>query len=211
MGIALAGIGFRTNFPTESAAELVSKLFNKDVLQIEAPDRGEFDIRSQDDVMVQFFDNVCFVYSHDLVWHILSDPTIDGQPLISATGSPDLLLAFCQYDSGGSYGYTFFERGARTRSRLQTSGVRGLPPILESGTPKEFEVHWFSASTYFEEDDCPREEWQKIFTRDNGAIRIAEYDLTKRLLYEALLTNFGVCPWETDRQSETFFFRLQWA
>ncbi|CAM2171087.1 conserved hypothetical protein [Burkholderia latens] len=211
MGIALAGVVFRTEIQRESAAELVSKLFNKNVAKIEAPNRGEFDIRSQGDVMVQFFDNVCFVYSHDLVWQILSDPMIDGQPLISATGSPDLLLVFCQYDSGGSFGYTFFEHGVRSRSRLQTTEVPGLPPILERGTPKDFEVHWFSASTYFEEDDCPREEWQKIFTQNNGAIRIAEFDLTRRLLYEALVTNFGVCPWETDRQSETFFFRLQGA
>jgi hypothetical protein len=95
----------------------------------------------------------------------------------------------------------------RTRSRLQTTGVPSLPPILEHGAPKDFEVRWFSAPTYFEEDECPREEWQKIYSLNNGELLVSDH-LTQRLLYEALITNFGICPWKTDTSAETFFFRV---
>ncbi|HDR8953558.1 hypothetical protein [Burkholderia vietnamiensis] len=208
MGVALAGIAYRTDIQSDATAKLVSRLFARNVEQIDAPDVGDFDIRNRGDVMVQFFGDICFIYSNELVWGILADPSIDADSMISAVGKPDFLLAFCQYESGGSFGYAFFEHGTRTRSRLQTIDVPSLPPILEHGAPKDFEVRWFSAPTYFEEDDCPRDEWQKIYTGNDGKLLLPEYSLTQRLLYEALVTNFGICPWETDRSPETLFFRV---
>jgi len=38
--------------------------------------------------------------------------------MYSLPGSPELIFAFCHYESGGSYGYALIERGTRTRSRL---------------------------------------------------------------------------------------------
>jgi hypothetical protein len=208
MGVALSGIAYRTEIQSDETANLVSRLFARNVEQIEGPDVGEFDIRNRGDVMVQFFGDICFVYSDELAWGILADPSINVEPLISAVGKPELLLAFCQYESGGSYGYAFFEHGTRTRSRLQTTDVPSLPPILEVGAPMDFEVRWLSAPTYFEEDDCPRDQWQKIYTGDNGKLLVPEYYLTQRLLYEALVANFGICPWETDRSPESLFFKV---
>jgi hypothetical protein len=209
MGIALAGVAFRPVLQIESPAAFVAQLFGQDVVQIEPPDRGEFDIRRRGDVMVEFFGDVCFIFSHDLVWEILSNPSAIADSMVSTLGTPDLLLAFCHYDSGGSHGYAFFEHGIRTRTRLQTTDVPGLPPIIESGQPKDFELRWLTAPSYFEEDDCPREEWQKVFVQNEGKLHIAECHLTRRMLYEALISSFGICPWERDVQPVSFFFRLR--
>ncbi|WP_146014170.1 hypothetical protein [Trinickia dabaoshanensis] len=159
MGVALAGVAFRTELRIGSAHLLVSQVFARGAQQLEAPEVGAVDIRSTGDVMVQFFGGVCFVYNGDLVWDLLAKPSREAGPLISTTGSPDLLLAFCHYESGGSYGYTFFERGTRTRTRLQAVDVPGLPPLIESGPPKDFEVSCLNSPTYLEEDDCPRDQW----------------------------------------------------
>ncbi|SEF07782.1 hypothetical protein SAMN02787142_7529 [Burkholderia sp. WP9] len=208
MGIALAGVVFRTALRNDSAHVLVSRIFDRMAQQLEAPDSEGFDIRSSRDVMVQFFGSVCFVFSGDLVWELLVKPSREAEPLISATDSPDLLLAFCNYESGGSFGYAFFERGLRTRTRLQTTDVLGLPPILESGRPKKFEVRCLNSPTYLEEDDCPPDQWQRIYRLNDGRLNMPERYLTQHMLHEALAMNFDICPWETDAHSETSFFRL---
>jgi hypothetical protein len=90
----------------------------------------------------------------------------------------------------------------------QTTGVPRLPPLIEHGEPKEFERRWFSADFYLEEDDCPVEERQKIYYQGNRDTTVPEYYLTRRLLDEALVMNFGVCPWDTDVVPVYHFFRL---
>jgi hypothetical protein len=208
MGVALAGVAFRTDLRSDSAQKLVNRMFGSRTQQLEAPNIGEFDIRNPSDVMVQFFDGACFVYNGELVWDFLANPSKDPGQLLAATGSPDLLVAFCNYESGGSFGYAFFERGTRTRTRLQTSDVRGLPPVLESGEPKDFEVNCLTAPTYLEEDDCPRDQWQKIYKLNDGKLHMPEHYLTQHLLRVALATNFCICPWDDDAGAETSFFRL---
>ena len=210
MGIAQAGLAFR---PTSSIANLqsfIANLCGEDAAQIAHPNSKEFDIRRHTDVMVQFFGENCFICNNDLVWDILEHPRKDVGRTYRALGSLDMILAFCLYESGGSYGYAFIEQGKRTRSRLQTFGVPTLPPLLEHGIPKAFEQRWLSADFYLDEDDdCPADERQKIYYQGgNRDTAVPEHALTRRLLDESLQMNFGVCPWATDVAPIYHFFKL---
>lgn len=208
MGIAQAGLAFRIQGPNKDVRGLISRLFDQEATEIPRPDRGKFDIRNHSEVMVQVFGDVCFICNNDLVWNVLERPQEDTKRLFLLLGSPEFMLAFCHYDSGGSYGYTVIERGVRTRSRLQTTDVPRLPPLIEYGEPKAFEVSWLSASYYLEEDDCPPEERVKIYYQGNREILVAEHSLTARMLFDALESFFGVCPWRTDVVPIYRFFQL---
>ncbi|MDT0356440.1 hypothetical protein RJO15_11705 [Herbaspirillum huttiense F1] len=207
MGIAQAGIVFRPLEPLVDIESFVSGLFGTKVVQIEHPDIGQFDIRHPGDVMVQRFEDAYFVCNNDLVWDLLEFPQTDVTQTYRRLGSPHLFMAFCHYDSGGSYGYAFFEGGKRTRSRLQTVGSAHRQALIEYGAAKDFERNWLSANFYLEEDDCPREEWQKIYFQGNREIEVPEYFLTKRILEEGMVGNFGVCPWDTNLEPSCYFFK----
>lgn len=208
MGIAQAGIVFRPTKPISDVRLLVSKLCNEVANPIEHPNVGQFDIRNHADVMVQFFGDSCFICNNDVAWDLLERPTFDVTHTYQSLGRPELFLAFCRYDSGGSYGYAFVEEGRRTRSRLQTTGVPKLPPLIELGPPRDIEKRWLSADYYLEEDDCPVEQRQRIFYQGEREIEVPEYYLTSRILDEILIDEFGVCPWNTDIEPVYHFFRL---
>ncbi|WP_377014280.1 hypothetical protein [Comamonas sp. JC664] len=91
--------------------------------------------------MVQFFDDVCFVCNGDLVWGLLADPNADMQPLSERLGNPAYLLAFCHYDSGGSFGYAVMENGVRTRTRLQTTDIPSFFHSLKVANHNSLSLH----------------------------------------------------------------------
>ncbi|UXC17245.1 MULTISPECIES: hypothetical protein [Comamonas] len=207
MGIAQSGVAFRPTNPIQDVQAFISQLFGQNAVEIPHPNRGEFDIRNQSDVMVQFFDDVCFVCNGDLVWGLLADPNADMQPLSERLGNPAYLLAFCHYDSGGSFGYAVMENGVRTRTRLQTTDIPELLPLIESGEPQQFESTWLSATSYLEEDeDNPPEEWERVYRL--GDQEVTEDWLTAQMLGEGLEAIFGVCPWTTDATPTYHFFQL---
>ncbi|CAJ0730471.1 MAG: hypothetical protein QM625_10375 [Ralstonia sp.] len=209
MGVALAGIAFRSKDASQSVEALVSNLFASPCYEIAAPRGREFDIRRPTDVMVEFFDDVCFVYSDALIWDVLDNPDADVGHIAAKLGNPEVLLGFCHYDSGGSYGYVFVENGVRTRSRLQTTDLPNHPPIQEHGVPKAFETRWLSAPSYLEEDEsAPPEDLVRVYYLEAENLHVADFALTSHLLYEALIENFGVCPWGSDARSKPRFFKL---
>ncbi|GCB06798.1 hypothetical protein [Ralstonia sp. SET104] len=209
MGVALAGIAFRSTDASQSADALVSRLFASPCYEIVPPRGREFDIRHPTDVMVEVFGDVCFVYSNALVWDVLDNPDADAGHIAAKLGNPEVVLGFCHYDSGGTYGYAFIENGVRTRSRLQTSDSLNDSPIQEHGVPKAFETRWLSAPSYLEEDESiPPEELVRIYYLEAENLRVADFSLTSRLLYEALIEQFGVCPWDTDVRSKPRFFKV---
>jgi hypothetical protein len=208
MGIAQAGIAFRPIAPIVNVTSFVSNLCGKEVVQIKHPDIGQFDIRDHGDVMLQRFGDTYFICNNDLAWNFLEFPQTDVTHAYSALGSSEMFMFFCYCDSGGSYGYAFVENGRRTRSRLQTAGGTHQQSLIESGTPKDFEQRWLSADFYIEEDDCPVEERQKIYFQGDREIEVPEYFLTKRILEEALINNFGICPWDTDIEPTYYFFKF---
>ena len=208
MGVTRAGLAFRRNSAIADLPAGLATLFHAQVTEIEQPNVGEFDIRHHGDVMVQFYGDICFIFNHDLVWDYLEHQDKDVAALHAALGRPDDLVLFAQYESGGSFGYAFIDRGIRTRTRLQTSGVPHLPEILESGTPTALEKTWLDAQFYWEEDDCPEDERSRVFYKGEREMEIGEVWITAQMLYEALQQRFGVCPWYSDLEPEYRFFRI---
>lgn len=209
MGIALAGFAFMRTSVVNNLPALITKLCNSSAKSIPQPNLQEFDIRHHGDVMVQIFDDACFIFNHYLTWDYLEHQEKDVSVLHQILGYPDEIIAFCHYESGDSYGYAFIEKGKRTRTRLQTMNNPKHPAvIMESGKPKEFEKKWFSAKFYREEDSVPFAQRPKIYYQGKREIEVPEGLITARLLYEAMQKYFSVCPWDTDRKPKNYYFKL---
>jgi hypothetical protein len=202
MGIAQAGIAFRVSDSVEDLEVFITSVFGEPATEIPLPVSVRFDIRNHSDVMVQTFGEVCFISNDDLAWPLIRDVGADARRLHAALGAPELLLAFCHYDSGGSHGYAVFEHGRRIRTRLQTSGLPELPALAESGTPLAFEQRWLGASHYEEVGDG-----RMVFLGKREVV-VPARDLTGRMLQDGLDALFGVCPWETLLTPTYRFFRL---
>jgi hypothetical protein len=207
MGVAQAGVAFRPRAEIADLPRFVSELFGEEYVEIAHPNVREFDIRHGGDVMVQNFDGAIFVCSGDLAWGHLKDVGSDLLLLYHQLGSPTTFTVFCNYDSGGSYGYVLVENGVRKRSRLQTTGGPQLPPLIEYGTPNSIEQRWLTAESYLEEDDCPLDERQRVFYLENPRVEVGEHYLTKQILDETLIAQFGVCPWDAEVEPVYHFYR----
>lgn len=208
MGVATAGIAFKSSISSKDLTKLVEKLVKTRVVEILHPNFREFDVRNKSDIMVSVFEDSYFIDNHDLTWDLLGEKETDISELYFNLGSPELIIAYCQYESGGSFGYAFFEKGVKTRSRLQTTGVPNLPPVVEYGIPKETEMNWLNGKTYLEEDECPEDERQRIFVNLSNSNEVAEYFLTSRILLDVFLENFNVCPWDTEIKPIYHFYRI---
>ena len=202
MGIAQAGIAFRVSDSVEDLEAFVTSVFGEPATEIPLPVSVRFDIRNHSDVMVQTFGEVCFISNDDLAWPLIKDAGADATRLHAALGTPDLLVAFCHYDSGGSHGYAVFEHGRRTRTRLQTSGLPDVPALVESGAPLAFEHRWLGARHYDEVGDG-----RMVFLGEREVV-VPARDLTGRMLQDGLEALLGVCPWETLMTPTYRFFRL---
>ena len=209
MGIAQAGIAFKSNLKGKDLQNLIETLFEDKVNEIEHPNFREFDVRNKNDIMVEIFGSSYFISNHDIAWDLLAKEDINPSKVYASLGSPELFVVFCRYDTGGSYGYGFFENGKRTRSRLQTVGSEQLKPMLEFGAPKEIEQSWLNADSYLEEDDCPEEERQRIFINALNRNEVSEYFLTNQILQDILVSNFELCPWEAEVKPEYHFYKIQ--
>ena len=208
MGIAQAGIAFRTSDSVADPAAWMSAVCGERATEIPLPVSSRFDIRNHSDVMVQSFGEVCFISNDDLAWPLIRDDALEVSRLHAALGAPDLLMAFCHYDSGGSHGYAIFEHGRRTRTRLQTSGLPDVPALSESGAPLPFEQRWLGARHYVEaEAGVPADDGRMFFLGEREVV-VPARDLTGRMLQDGLDALFGVCPWETLLTPTYRFFRL---
>lgn len=192
MGIAIAGIVFQRESGVFDTDKIISSLFRANFKRLDLQN-GYLDTRNDDNVEIEIIGKTCFIYSTKLATPFLFDGNEDISEIYSALEMPPLILAYCNFDSGGSYGYVFFENGKKTRRRL----FRDLK-LTEEGSPKQFELEWLNAETYIENPDDPPEEHQKIYFKNNHQDEVSEYHLTWRLLYEALENYFGACPWEED-------------
>ena len=212
MGIAQAGIAFRIEVSIGDVEAWMGTVFAEQATEIPLPVSARFDIRNHSDVMVQTFGEVCFISNDDLAWPLIKDGEADVTRLHAALGAPELLVAFCHYDSGGSHGYAVFEHGKRTRTRLQTRGVPGLPALLESGAPLPFEQRWLGARHYVESEAraeaTASADDARVYFLGEREVVVPARDLTGRMLQDGLDALFGVCPWETLLTPTYRFFRL---
>ena len=208
MGIAQAGIAFRISESVRDLEAYMSAVFAEPATDIPLPVSARFDIRNHSDVMVQTFGEVCFISNDDLAWPLIRNCARDASRLHTALGAPDLLMAFCNYDSGGSHGYAVFENGRRTRTRLQTSGLPDVPALQESGAPLAFEQRWLGARhDVAAEATASANKTPMVFLGDREVV-VPARDLTGRMLQDGLDALFGVCPWETLLTPTYRFFRL---
>jgi len=208
MGIAQAGIAFRTPDSVEDPGAFMSALFNEQATEIPLPVSTRFDIRNHSDVMVQTFGEVCFISNDDLAWPLIRNSARDGTQLHTALGAPELLVAFCHYDSGGSHGYAIFEHGRRVRTRLQTRGLPDVPALEESGAPLSFEQRWLGARHYMEAEATATAGSGRMYFLGEREVVVPASDLTGRMLQDGLEALFGVCPWETLLTPTYRFFRI---
>jgi hypothetical protein len=206
MGIAQAGIAFRISESAEDMESYMAAVFGEPATEIPLPVSVRFDIRNHSDVMVQTFGEVCFISNDDLAWPLIRNSERDASRLHGALGAPELLVAFCHYDSGGSHGYAVFEHGRRTRTRLQTSGVPEVPALVESGAPLAFEQRWLGARHYVDAT-AHADDGRMVFLGEREVV-VPARDLTGRMLQDGLDSLFGVCPWETLLTPTYRFFRL---
>jgi hypothetical protein len=202
MGIAQAGIAFHVSESVEDLEAFITRAFGEQATEIALPVSARFDIRNHSDVMVQSFGDVCFISNDDLAWPLIREAGRGVAHLHAALGAPALLVAFCHYDSSGSHGYAVFEKGRRTRTRLQTSGLHDVPALVESGAPLAFEQRWLGARHYDEVSDG-----RMVFLGEREVV-VPARDLTGRMLQDGLDALFGVCPWETLLTPTYRFFRL---
>ena len=208
MGIAQAGIAFRISESVPDLEAFMTSVFAEPATEIPLPVSVRFDIRNHSDVMVQTFGEVCFISNDDLAWPLIRDDGREVARLHAALGAPELLMAFCHYDSGGSHGYAVFDNGRRTRTRLQTSGLPDMPALQESGTPLAFEQRWLGARHYVEADTAPSDDAERVYFLGDREVVVPARDLTGRMLHDGLDALFGVCPWETLLTPTYRFFRL---
>ena len=208
MGIAQAGIAFRISESVPDLEDFMTSVFGEPATEIPLPVSARFDIRNHSDVMVQTFGEVCFISNDDLAWPLIRNEQRDVSRLHAALGAPELLMAFCHYDRGGSHGYAVFEHGRRTRTRLQTSDVPDVPALVESGTPLAFEQRWLGARHYEEAEVGAASDGGRMYFLGERAVVVPARDLTGRMLQDGLDTLFGVCPWETLLTPTYRFFRL---
>lgn len=208
MGIAQAGIAFRISASIEDQAAFMAAVFGETATETPLPVSERFDIRNHSDVMVQTFGDVCFISNDDLAWPLLRRVDADATALHAALGRPDLMVAFCHYDAGGSHGYAVFEHGRRRRTRLQTCNLPDLPALAQSGAPLAFEQRWLEAQHYPEAGDAAHPHAGKVYFLGNREIVVPARDLTGRMLQDGLDALFGVCPWETLLTPTYRFYRL---
>jgi hypothetical protein len=212
MGIAQAGIAFRASASIDDMEAWMGNVFAEQATEIPLPVSARFDVRNHSDVMVQTFGEVCFISNDDLAWPLIKDGAADAARLHAALGSPELLMAFCHYDSGCSHGYAVFENGKRVRTRLQTRGVPDFPALLENGRPLPFEQRWLDARHYVEAEArteaATASEDARVYFLGNREVVVPARELTGRMLHDGLDALFGVCPWKTLLTPTYRFFRL---
>src|ERR1700753_3896114 len=119
MGVARGGIVFPLAELGVDAHDLVAAVFGADIAKLEPPP-GDFDTRNSRDVVVKRIGDVLAILGGGLDWALLSKHEPATGALWDALRRPQVFVAFCRYDSGGSHGFGVFEEGQRVRSLLHT-------------------------------------------------------------------------------------------
>lgn len=206
MGISQSSIVFRPDAPIADMRALVSALLGAPATPVTPPQYQSLDTRFPENVIVEEFGDVVVVSNFDFVWKLLAG-TSDAEPSIwAALGSPAQWMAFCYMDSGGTYGYALYDTDRPTRRRVQTTGLPGVPPLVEHGEPLHVEQRWLDAPWAMEGDDP--DDQVKVFTHpDSGAVTTESY-LTARMLSDLSTQLWGMCPWEWPTRPRMHFFEI---
>jgi immunity protein 49 of polymorphic toxin system len=197
MGTAQGGIIFAMAEPDCSTWDLVADLFGPDFVALEQRPR-DFDTRHPGDILVQRMGDVWAILGGGLDWPLLSESEPETGAIWAALRRPQHFLAFCRYDSGGSYGFALFEQGRRVRTLLHTPDS-----LTEIGDPLPFEQPWREEA----ESALAALETEEDKEEAAGEALAIQQNLACALVREALLEYVECCPWEMN-SAEFSLFRL---
>ena len=184
MGLSTAGLAFRPNALTLDEQALVQKAFGSSF----DPSATEkvHDIRVPGNVAIESKNGTTFIYNGEIAAKILFERQSLEPAVFAALGAPELVVVFCHYDSGGSFGYAIIKDGITVRSRVHT-----LDKTVDEGTPHAFELPWLKAETFIEEEGEP----PAYRNLETGDVTSEPY-VTARLLVQVMNAFFGVVPWD---------------
>lgn len=138
MGRATAGLICRAAEDTRSDERRLFEITGKTFLPLGSRFpllSPRFDPRNEDDFILATLGDIGFVFNGPMVNKIVFDGCYDDIPRLSAAlHNPHVLLAFCWYDSGGSYGCAMFKDEGIVRRILMT-----VDRVIAEGTPVQEE------------------------------------------------------------------------
>jgi len=184
LGLSTAGLAFRPNASTLDEQALVQKAFGS---SFDPSATGTaHDIRVPGNVVVESKNGATFVYNGEIAGKVLFEGQSLEPAVFAALGAPELVVVFCHYDSGGSFGYAIIKDGIKVRSRVHT-----LDKTVDEGTPNAFELPWLTAESLVEDEGEP----PAYRNLETGEVTTEPY-VTAHLLVQVMNAFFGVVPWD---------------
>lgn len=184
MGLSIAGLGFLPNVSTLEEQKLVQLIFGNSIEP--SGTQKPHDIRVPGNVAVESRNGATFIYNGEIAEKILFDGQFLEPAVFTALGTPELVVIFCHYDSGDSFGYSIVKDGITVRSRVHT-----LNKTKDEGAPSAFEMPWLQAESFIEEEGE-----QSVYRNIKTGEITSESHITSRLLVEVMTAFFGIVPWE---------------
>lgn len=199
MGLSTAGLAFRPNASTLDEQELVQLAFGSSAIQLSEPNKLH-DIRVPGNVAVESSNGVTFLYNGEIAGRTLFEGQSLEPRVFAALGAPELVVIFCHYDSGDSFGYAIVKDGITVRSRVHT-----LDKTKDEGAPNAFELPWLQAESFIEEEGEP-----PVYRNLKTGEVTSESYVTAHLLVEVMNAFFGVTPWnEWNYKSKFNYYYMQ--
>jgi hypothetical protein len=187
LGLSTAGLAFRPNELTLGEQELVSLAFGSTLHSLQPPEaQRSHDIRVPGNVAAESKNGATFIYNGEIAEKILFAGLSLEPAAFAALGAPEMVVVFCHYDSGGSFGYAIINKGVTVRSRVHT-----MDKTTDEGTPNACEMPWLEAEQFIEEEGEPPA-YRNLMT---GEVTSESY-VTAHLLTEVMKAFFGLAPWD---------------
>jgi hypothetical protein len=185
LGLSTAGLAFRPNLSTLGELDLMQTVFGKGVFQLPEM-QNSHDIRVPGNVTVESKNGATFVYNSEIADRILFEGHSLHPSVFEALGAPEIVVVFCHYDSGGSFGYAILKNGATVRSRVHV-----MEKTTDTGEPNNFELPWLQAESFIEEEGEP-----PAYRNSSTGEVSSEACVTAHLLAQVMNGLFGLCPWD---------------
>jgi len=203
--VSTAGLIFKSKTELD-INKLIKTLFNIKIHKIEHPDQMDFDVRYIGNIMLERYEDIYVISNDELIWDHLVDINKTPEFLYECLGKPELFIGFCNYPSGGSYGYTVVQNGEKVRTKLIATTVPETN--VDEGEPFPEELDWINSEYKFDEiEGEDKEFWPKYYYKKNDPENFAyENDLIQYMLNDLIKSRFGFIPWLSDKKPEYHFF-----
>ncbi|WP_130300821.1 MULTISPECIES: hypothetical protein [unclassified Duganella] len=173
--------------------ELVQVVFGSSPIQSSETQKS-LDIRLPGNVAVESKNGVTFLYNGEIAGKILFEGQALEPAVFAALGAPELVLVFCHYESGDSFGYAIIKDGVTVRSRVHTQDK-----TTDHGVPDAYELPWLQAEPFVEEEGEP-----PVYRNLKTCEVASESYVTAYLLAEVTNASFGFAPWDDWNYKTSF-------